>query len=305
MPVNIPDTLPAYRTLTKENIFVMKESRAVHQDIRPLKIAILNLMPIKITTEAQLLRLLSNSPIQIELTLLMTESYTGTNTPKEHLVNFYKTFQDIKDMKFDGMIVTGAPVEHMEFEDVAYWKEIERIIEWTEHHVTSTLYICWASQAALYYKFQIPKYSLPKKLFGVFAHTVHTKEVPLVRGFDDVFYAPHSRYTEIKKEDVKKHKDLVLVSDSADAGVYIVMDKSGRNIFVTGHSEYDPLTLDEEFKRDRSKGMHIDPPQNYYADEKSFKNPVVCWRGHSHLLFSNWLNYYVYQTTPFHLEDIQ
>ena len=305
MPVNIPDRLPAYKTLTKENIFVMRESRAMHQDIRPLKIAILNLMPLKISTEVQLLRLLSNSPLQIELVLLQTASYTSTNTPKEHLYEFYKTFDQIKNTKFDGMIITGAPVEHMDFEDVAYWPEIKEIIDWTEHHVTSTLYICWAAQAGLYYKYNIPKYSLDRKMFGVFLHKAYKKETPLLRGFDDMFHAPHSRHTEVRKEDIRKNRELTILSESDEAGVYIVMDKKGKHIFVTGHSEYDPLTLDSEYKRDRSKGLDIEIPRNYYPGDDPEKEPVVRWRGHSHLLFSNWLNYYVYQTTPYHLEDIQ
>ena len=305
MPVNIPDKLPAFQTLTNENIFIMDETRAVHQDIRPLKIAILNLMPLKISTEIQLLRLLSNSPLQVELDFLQTATYISKNTPREHLYLFYKTFEQVKDKKYDGMIITGAPVEHMEFEDVAYWEEFKRIVDWSHHHVTSTLYICWAAQAGLYHIFDIPKYPLKKKMFGVFKHRVYEKKNPLVRGFDDIFYAPHSRHTEIRKEDIERNSGLSLLADSDEAGVYIVMDKAGKHIFVTGHSEYDPLTLRDEYVRDKSKGQKIEIPKNYFPGDDPDGEPIVRWRGHSNLLFSNWLNYYVYQITPYHLEDIQ
>ena len=302
MPVNIPDELPALEVLNKENIFVMTNSRAVSQDIRPLKIAILNLMPLKIDTETHLLRVLSNSPLQVEVTFLQTKTYTSKNTPQEHLKTFYGTFEDIKNKKFDGMIFTGAPVEHLEFEDVAYWEEITEIMDWAAKNVTSTLYICWAAQAGLYYHYKVPKYHLSEKMFGVFEHRVNEPREPIVRGFDDVFVAPHSRFTEIRREDILKIPELSLIAESEKAGVYIVVSKSGRQIFVAGHAEYDPLTLKSEYERDIKKGMEIKVPENYYPNDDPKRFPIARWKSHAHLLFSNWLNYYVYQTTPFDLD---
>ncbi|WP_319477716.1 homoserine O-succinyltransferase [Marispirochaeta aestuarii] len=304
MPLNIPDKLPAYDVLTGENIFVMTHSRAVHQDIRPLHIGLLNLMPLKIETEVHLLRLLSNTPLQVEIDLVHTATYRSTHTPESHLETFYTTFEEIKDKKYDGFIITGAPVEQMEFEDVAYWKELTVIMDWAKKHVTSTLYICWAAQAGLYYNYSVPKYPLDKKMFGIFSHTVTAPQVPLVRGFDDTFLAPHSRHTEIRKEDIQANPELVLVSESEEAGVFIVSTSSGRDIYVTGHVEYDPLTLKKEYLRDKNKGLEIEPPENYFPSGDETQHPVVRWRSHANLLFSNWLNYYVYQITPFHIEDI-
>jgi homoserine O-succinyltransferase/O-acetyltransferase len=302
MPIKIPDNLPAWEVLTGENIFVMGEDRAYHQDIRPLKIAILNLMPTKIVTETQLLRLLSNTPLQVEITLLHPETYNSKNTPEEHLTTFYSTFADIKDKKFDGMIITGAPVEQMEFEEVDYWKELTEIFEWTKLHVTSTFHICWGAQAGLYYHYGIRKQALPKKMFGVFLHRTNVKNEKLLRGFDDEFYAPHSRHTEIRREDIENHSDILILSESNESGVHIVASKDRRQIFVTGHSEYDPLTLKSEYDRDMTKGLAIDIPANYYPDDDATKEPVIRWRGHANLLFSNWLNYYVYQETPYVLQ---
>jgi len=305
MPLNIPDKLPAVEVLEKENIFVMKETRAIHQDIRPLKVAILNLMPLKIDTEAHILRLLSNTPLQVEITLLHAENHISKNTPIEHLESFYNSFSEIKNQKFDGMIITGAPVELLEFEAVDYWKDLQEIMDWTRTHVTSTLFICWGAQAGLFHFFKIPKYNLPKKMFGVFNHTINNTLVPLIRGFDEEFQAPHSRYTEIRKEDILKVEDLEIIAESDEAGVFIVMAKSGRQIFVTGHAEYDPSTLKEEYERDLKKGLNIDIPLNYYPLNDPTKTPKVRWKSHANLLFSNWLNYYVYQMTPYNLDDIE
>jgi homoserine O-succinyltransferase/O-acetyltransferase len=305
MPIKIPDTLPAKEILAGENIFVMGESRATHQDIRPLQIAILNLMPTKIATETQLLRLLGNSPLQVEITLVRTGTYQSKNTPEEHLVNFYVTFEEIQDRKFDGFIITGAPVEQMEFEEVDYWPELTRIIDWTHHNVFSTLFICWGAQAGLYHHYRIPKYPLPDKMFGVFPHTFNRRNVPLLRGFDDLFYAPHSRHTEIRRSDIEKIDEIEILSESKQAGVYIVMSKDGRQIYVTGHSEYDPLTLKGEYDRDVRLGKPIHVPLNYYPDDDPAQEPVVRWRGHSNLLFVNWLNYYVYQETPYNLDELK
>lgn len=299
MPLNVPDNLPAIKQLREENIFVMQETRAVHQDIRPLRILILNLMPVKITTETHLLRMLSNNPLQIEITLMHTMTHTSKNTPVEHLKAFYKTFHQVKEKKFDGLIITGAPVEHMEFEEVDYWKELTEIMDWSASHVTSTLYICWAAQAGLYYFYGIPKYPLPEKMFGVFRHRIINPRIPLVRGFDDEFLAPHSRHTEIRRSDIEKIHDLEIVSESDKAGVYIVVAKDGRKVFVTGHSEYDPYTLRDEYLRDKNKGLQIHIPENYFPDDDPSKEPLVYWRSHANLLFSNWLNYYVYQVTPY------
>ena len=304
MPINIPDDLPAVETLKGENIFVMTESRAIHQDIRPLKIAILNLMPTKIATETQLLRLLGNSPLQVDITLLHPGSYTSKNTQPEHLLKFYSTFKDVKDEKFDGLIITGAPVELMPFEEVAYWEELCEIMDWSLHNVYSTFHICWGAQAGLYHHYGIPKYTLDKKMFGVFPTRVNCKNVMLFRGFDDVFYVPHSRHTEVRREDIEAVPELTLLSESEKAGVYIVAAKNGRQIFVTGHSEYDPLTLKSEYERDVKAGLPIEIPYGYYPEDDPQKDPVVNWRGHANLLFTNWLNYYVYQETPYDLGSI-
>lgn len=304
MPIKVTDKLPATQQLRNENIFVMSETKAMHQDIRPLKIAIVNLMPTKITTETQLLRLLSNTPLQVEPDLIKMSSHESKNTSYEHLASFYKTFDEIKDSKYDGMIITGAPVENYDFEDVDYWEELKQIMEWSKTHVTSTLHICWAAQAGLYYHYGIPKYSLEKKCSGVFKHKVNRKTSKLVRGFDNEFYAPHSRYTEVRAEDIKRIKELEILSESADAGVYIVFTKGGRRIFVTGHSEYDADTLALEYKRDVDKGINPEIPKNYFPNDDPTKTPVVRWRSHANLLFSNWLNYFVYQITPYDIDKI-
>jgi len=304
MPIKVKDNLPAVHQLEKEGIFVMTETRAVHQDIRPLKIAILNLMPEKSKTELQLLRRLSNTPIQLEVDFFHPESHESKNTSKEHLDEFYTNFKKIKSKKYDGLIITGAPVETLNFEDVDYWDELKQIMEWSKHNVSSTLFMCWAAQAGLYYHYNINKYPLDKKQFGLFKHAVHDTTCPLVRGFDDVFWAPHSRHTAIKKEDISKVKDLKIISESDEAGVYIVASKKNNQIFVTGHSEYDPLTLLQEYERDKAKGMDIGLPKNYLKEGGNSKEPVVKWRSHSTLLFSNWINYYVYQTTPFNINEI-
>ena len=301
MPINIPDKLPARNVLGNEGIFVIPESRAIHQDIRPLRLAILNLMPLKITTEVQILRLLSNTPLQVEIQLLKTKSYTPKHTSPEHLTAFYKTFDEIRNERHDGLIVTGAPVEQIEFEAVEYWHEITEVMDWAQQNATSTLYICWAAQAALYHYHKIPKYHLERKLFGVFPHTVNDPSLPIVRGFDDEFHAPHSRHTEIRRSDVEQIDDLEIVSESEKAGVYLVISKDGKKVFVTGHSEYDPHTLREEFERDRSQGLEVDIPEHYFEGDDPATEPLVRWRSHSSLLFSNWLNYYVYQVTPFEL----
>lgn len=304
MPIKIPDNLPAYEILNNENVFVMKDTRAIHQDIRPLQIVILNLMPRKVETETQLLRVLANTPLQVDVILLYTKSYIPKNTSLEHLNTFYKTFDEIKDQKFDGLIITGAPVEQMEFEDVAYWPELEKILKWSKDHVFSTFHICWGAQAGLYYHYGVPKYVLDKKVFGVFPHVIE-KPVKLVRGFDDEFFAPQSRYTEILRDDIEKVKELEVISYSKESGVYIISSKNGRQIFVTGHSEYDPTTLKWEYDRDVGQGINIEIPKNYYPGNNPSMNPVVRWRSHGNLLFSNWLNYYVYQETPYNLEEIE
>ncbi len=304
MPINIPSNLPAYETLQKENIFVMSEDRAMHQDIRPLRIAIMNLMPTKVVTETQLLRLIGNTPLQVDVQLLHPGSYESKNTPQEHLNLFYKTFDEVKDEKFDGLIITGAPVETMEFEEVAYWDELKELMEWSVTNVFSTFHICWAAQAGLWYHYGIPKYKLDKKIFGVFPHYVTEKYVKLFRGFDDIFYVPQSRHTEVRREDIEKVSGLKILSESEESGVYIVVAKNGRQIFVTGHSEYDPGTLKDEYVRDVNKGMDIDIPKNYFPDDDPQKPPIVTWRGHANLLFANWLNYYVYQETPYDIHSI-
>ncbi|MDH4616587.1 homoserine O-succinyltransferase [Brevibacillus sp. AY1] len=299
MPIKVPDGLPATEILTNENIFVMPESRAFTQDIRPLRIVILNLMPVKETTETQLLRLVGNTPLQVEVVLLHMSSHTSKNTSEEHLSSFYHTFADIRNQKFDGMIITGAPVEQLEFEDVTYWNELKEILDWKMEHVTSTLHICWGAQAGLYHHFGVPKHPLPEKMFGIFPHTLNKQNVKLFRGFDTYFYVPHSRHTENRREDIENVDDLEILSESDDSGVYIVATKDGRQIFVTGHSEYDPYTLQDEYKRDVNKGLDIAVPQNYYPKDDPNREPIVTWRSHANLLFSNWLNYYVYQETPF------
>jgi homoserine O-succinyltransferase len=304
MPVKIPNTLPARATLEREHIFVMDEERAVHQDIRALRVAILNLMPTKVATETQLLRLLSNSALQVEVTLLHTATHEAKNTDADHLLNHYLTFDSVRAEKFDGLIITGAPVEQMPFEEVDYWTELTRIFDWTDTNVESTFYICWGAQAGLYHRYGIPKYDLPYKMFGVFEHCVLTPHESLLRGFDDVFLAPHSRHTEIRRTDIEKVGDLQLLAESDDAGVYIAGSKDGRHLFITGHSEYDPLTLKTEYDRDVNKGLPINIPKNYYPNDDPTRPPNVRWRGHANLLFSNWLNYYVYQVTPYDVSQI-
>jgi homoserine O-succinyltransferase len=305
MPVKIPDSLPATSILESENIFIMGEARAQQQDIRPLRIAILNLMPTKINTETQLLRLLGNSPLQVEIVLLHMESHESRNTPMEHLLEHYVTFADVRGQKFDGLIITGAPVETLPFEEVDYWPELVEVMDWARTHVTSTLYICWGAQAGLYHYYGIPKLPLPAKLFGVFPHHLDVRYERLARGFDDVFFAPHSRHTEVRREDILAVPELVLLSESEEAGVYIALSADRRHIFVTGHSEYDPLTLREEYQRDVARQLPIAIPRNYFPDDDPSREPLVRWRGHANLLYSNWLNYYVYQQTPYDLERIQ
>lgn len=305
MPIKIPNNLPAKETLSRENIFVMDEDRAFHQDIRPLRIAIVNLMPTKIETETQLLRLLGNSPLQVEICLIQPKSHLSKNTPMEHMIAFYHYFDDIRDQKFDGMIITGAPVETMPFEQVDYWEELTQIMSWSIENVTSTLHICWGAQAGLYYHYKIEKHLLPRKVFGVFPHRILHQNVKLFRGFDDIFYAPHSRYTGINSEDVLGVPELEPLAESEEAGLYVIQGLGGRQLFVTGHSEYDPLTLHREYERDLSRGLDISMPVNYYESNDPEKKPVVLWRSHANLLFSNWLNYYVYQETPYDLNEIQ
>jgi homoserine O-succinyltransferase len=304
MPLNIPDKLPAVEVLERENIFLMKETRAMHQDIRPLKVVILNLMPLKIATETHILRLLSNSPLQVEIVLLHVEGHISKNTPIEHLESFYKYFSQIEKEKFDGMIITGAPIEHLEFEDVDYWEELVKIMDWSKSHVTSTMFICWGAQAGLHHFYNIPKYPLSDKMFGVFDHTINNPLIPIIRGFDELFQAPHSRHTEIRRTDIEKIDELEIVSESSEAGVYLVVAKNGRQIFITGHAEYDPATLKDEYERDIRKGLKIEIPKYYFKDNDPANLPSVRWKSHAHLLFSNWLNYYVYQLTPFDINDI-
>ena len=305
MPLTLPDKLPAIELLKQENIFVMDTTRAASQDIRPLRIAVLNLMPLKITTETDLVRLLSNSPLQIELSFMKVKSHTSKNTPVEHMKAFYTDFEEMRHHKYDGFIITGAPVEHMDFEEVGYWEEMTEIFDWARHNVTSTLYICWAAQAGLYHHYGIPKYPLEKKMFGIFKHRVNNPELPLFRGFDDEFSIPHSRHTEVRREDMERCSELEILAESDESGVSVVMARGGREIFLTGHSEYSPLTLDTEYKRDLGKGLPIEMPKHYYRTDDPSQPPVVTWRGHANLLFNNWLNYYVYQTTPYRVEDIQ
>lgn len=304
MPIKIPNSLPAAKTLAAENIFVMDESRATTQDIRPLRILILNLMPTKIATETQLARLLGNTPLQVEMELIRTASHESKNTSAEHLISFYKTFDDIKDERFDGMIITGAPVEHLEFSEVEYWDELCRIFEWSKSHVHSTFHICWGAQAGLYYHFGVKKIPLEKKLFGVFEHRVSYKNPILFRGFDDVFYAPHSRNSAVDEDALRAVPELKILAESDEAGIYACMTEGGRQIFITGHSEYDPDTLAKEYFRDRDKGIDIAPPKNYFPNDDPNNPPEVRWRAHANLLFSNWLNYFVYQTTPYDVGEI-
>ncbi len=304
MPIQIPNDLPAAATLQQENIFVMNESRAVSQQIRPLEIVVLNLMPTKIVTETQLSRLLGNTPLQVHLELMHTTSHKSKNVSEEHLLTFYKSFDELKHRKFDGMVITGAPVEHMPFEEVDYWPELCEIMEWSKTNVHSTFHICWGAQAGLYYHYGINKHQMDKKLFGVYPHTADYKRSILLRGFDDVFWAPHSRHTTVLREDIEAVPGLRVIASSEQAGVYAAMTKKGRQIFVTGHSEYDADTLYREYKRDKDLGLPIDVPENYFPDDDETKPPVVRWRGHANLLFSNWLNYFVYQTTPYDIMTV-
>lgn len=304
MPVNIPDQLPAIELLKKENIFVIDETRASHQDIRPLKIVILNLMPLKITTETDLLRLLSNSPLQLEIDFIKIQGHTSKNTPVEHMRAFYQDFDLIRYKKYDGMIITGAPVEHLPFEEVTYWKEMQVIMNWAETNVFSTLFICWAAQASLFHHYKIPKYPLPQKMFGVFRHSLSDDKLPIFRGFDDEYYVPHSRHTEIRRSDIDKVEGLSIVSESEESGVNMVIGKGGRQLFITGHLEYARYTLDGEYRRDLAKNLPIQIPVNYYPGDDTSKPPVIKWKSAANLLFANWLNYYVYQETPYNLEEI-
>ncbi len=304
MPLRLPDKLPAIEFLKHENIFVLGDERANSQDIRPLRIVVLNLMPLKITTETDLIRLLSNSPLQLDIQFMKVKAHTSKNTPVEHMQAFYRDFEKMADEKFDGMIITGAPVEHLEYEQVNYWEEVSGIFDWARTHVTSTLYICWAAQAGLYHHYGVPKYALPEKMFGIFPQTPLCPSLPIFRGFDDVFYMPHSRHTELRREDILAVPELSLIAESPQSGVGMVMARGGREIFITGHSEYSPYTLDTEYKRDLGKGLPIKMPLNYYRNDDSSQPPLVTWRAHGNLLFQNWLNYYVYQETPYDINDI-
>ena len=304
MPIRIPNDLPAAQVMQQENIFVMKHQRATTQHIRPLEIVVLNLMPTKIVTETQLTRLLGNTPLQVNLELMHTSSHRSKNVSEEHLLTFYKTFEELKDRKFDGMVITGAPVELMEFEDVDYWDELCRIMEWSKTHVHSTLHICWGAQAGMYYHYGIKKHPLDKKMFGVCPHHADYKRSILLRGFDDTFYVPHSRHTTVLREDIEAVPGLKILASSEEAGVYAVMNKNGHHIFITGHSEYDARTLEAEYLRDKNLGKRIAVPENYYPDDDDTKDPIVRWRGHANLLFSNWLNYFVYQTTPYDIDTV-
>lgn len=299
MPIRVQNDLPVKEILERENIFVMDENRAHSQQIRPLDIAIVNLMPLKEDTELQILRSLSNTPLQVNVTFVCTKSHESTHTSMSHLNKFYQTFDEIRHHNFDGMIITGAPVELMEYEEVDYWDEITEIMEWSKTHVTSTLHLCWGAQAALYYHYGIKKYQLPRKMFGVYEHRVMNRKVPLVRGFDDVFYIPHSRHTEVRKEDIQKHPELTILAESDDAGLFLVIDTDGKQIFVMGHPEYDRVTLENEYIRDKNKGLPIAPPKNYYPNDDDSKRPLLRWRNHGNTLYANWLNYYVYQQTPY------
>ena len=299
MPIKTQSDLPAKEILERENIFVMDENRAMHQDIRPISIAIVNLMPLKEETELQILRSLSNTPLQIDVVFVALESHESTHTSLSHLNKFYMTFADIKEQNFDGLIITGAPVEQMEYEEVDYWPEISKIMEWSKTHVTSTLHLCWGAQAGLYYHYGIPKRALDKKMFGVYRHKVMNRKIPLVRGFDDYFYAPHSRHTEVRREDIEKHPGLTILAESQEAGVFLVINEDGSQIFVMGHPEYDRVTLHKEYMRDKEKGLPIEKPVNYYPDDDENQKPLLQWRSHGNILYANWLNYYVYQQTPY------
>ena len=304
MPLRLPDKLPAIEFLKHENIFVLGDERANSQDIRPLRIVVLNLMPLKITTETDLIRLLSNSPLQLDIQFMKVKAHTSKNTPVEHMQAFYRDFEKMADEKFDGMIITGAPVEHLEYEQVNYWEEVSGIFDWARTHVTSTLYICWAAQAGLYHHYGVPKYALPEKMFGIFPQTPLCPSLPIFRGFDDVFYMPHSRHTELRREDILAVPELSIIAESPQSGVGMVMARGGREIFITGHSEYSPYTLDTEYKRDLGKGLPIKMPLNYYRNDDPSQPPLVTWRAHGNLLFQNWLNYFVYQETPYDINDI-
>lgn len=305
MPVRVPVSLPAVEALKAENIFVIDEQRASSQDIRPLRIAILNLMPLKIMTETDLLRLISNTPLQVELDFIDTDSHVSKNTPREHIETFYKTFDEVKHNNYDGLIITGAPVEKVAFEDVDYWHELTEIFDWAKKHVTSTLYICWAALAGLYYHYGVPKYVLDKKISGVFKHHFSDELNPIFRGFDDVFYVPHSRYSEVRRDDIDKVPELKIIAESDESGIYMVMARGGREFFITGHSEYSPGTLDFEYHRDLEKGINPSIPANYYLNDDPTQQPIVRWRSHANLLFTNWLNYFVYQATPYDLNEIK
>ena len=305
MPLRLPDRLPAIELLKHENIFVMDDSRAHMQDIRPLKIAILNLMPLKITTETDLIRLLSNTPLQLEVSFMKLKSHTPKNTPIEHMMMFYRDFEQMRHEKYDGMIITGAPVEQLEYEDVSYWAEVSDIFAWARTHVTSTLYICWAAQAGLYFHYGIPKYPLPKKMFGIFPQVKLDAQLPIFRGFDDVFYMPHSRHTELHREDILANPALQLIADGEESGVSIIMAREGREFFITGHLEYAPDTLDKEYRRDKDIRKDVDLPLNYYRHNNPDEGPLVTWRAHANLFYSNWINYYVYQETPYNIEEIK
>ena len=305
MPLRLPDRLPAIELLKRENIFVMDDSRAHMQDIRPLKIVILNLMPLKITTETDLVRLLSNTPLQLEISFMKLKSHTPKNTPIEHMMMFYRSFEDMRTEKYDGMIITGAPVEQLEFEDVGYWEEMKDIFAWARTHVTSTLYICWAAQAGLYYHYGIPKYPLSQKMFGIFPQHTLDPKLPIFRGFDDVFQMPHSRHTELHREDILANPELTLIAESPDCGVSMVMARNGREFFITGHLEYAPDTLDKEYRRDKDVRKDVDIPCNYYRHNDPSPPPLVTWRAHANLLYSNWINYYVYQETPYDINLIK
>ena len=299
MPIKTQNDLPAKETLERENIFVVDENRAMHQDIRPLQICILNLMPLKEETELQLLRALSNTPLQVDVTFMRMSTHVSNNTSANHLNKFYNTFDELKDNTYDGLIITGAPVENMAFEEVDYWQELCQVMEWSKTNVTSTFHICWGAQAGVYYHFGLNKILLPEKLFGVYKHKVNNRKIPLVRGFDDYFYAPHSRHTEIREEDILKHEELTILAKSKEAGVFLVINQDGSQIFVMGHPEYDRMTLDSEYKRDREKGLAITLPCNYYPDDDPTQRPMLQWRSHGNILYANWLNYYVYQATPY------
>jgi len=305
MPLRLPDKLPAIELLKHENIFVMDDSRAHMQDIRPLKIVILNLMPLKITTETDLIRLLSNTPLQLEISFMKLKSHTPKNTPIEHMMMFYRDFAEMRKEKFDGMIITGAPVEQLEFEDVTYWDEMTDIFAWARTHVTSTLYICWAAQAGLYYHYGIPKYPLQKKMFGIFPQHTLDPQLPIFRGFDDVFQMPHSRHTEIHRDDILRNPDLTLIAESPECGVSMVMARNGREFFITGHLEYAPDTLDREYRRDRDIRDDVELPRHYYLQDDPEQHPLVTWRAHANLLYNNWINYYVYQETPYDINKIE